>query len=105
LETLGKRLKRIRKDHKLSLFKVASGTMIHNNYLQRLEAGKAKNPSLEVLTKLADFYGISIDELVGHKINKNPKYDWWMPDKKQERSRAKKRGGGQGRARQSSGID
>jgi transcriptional regulator with XRE-family HTH domain len=50
-----------------------------------MEAGKKLNPSLDVLTKLADFYGISIDELVGHKINKDPKCDWWLPDKRRKK--------------------
>jgi transcriptional regulator with XRE-family HTH domain len=81
-EVLGERLRRIRKERELSLFKVASGTMIHDRYLQQLESGKSKNPGLRHLTLLADFYGISIDELVGHKINKDPKADWWLPDKK-----------------------
>jgi transcriptional regulator with XRE-family HTH domain len=81
-ETLGQRLRRIRKQHELSLFKVASGTTIHDHYLQQLESGKSKNPGLHHLTKLADFFGVSIDELVGHKINKDPKCSWWLPDKK-----------------------
>jgi transcriptional regulator with XRE-family HTH domain len=58
------------------------GTTIHNNYLQRLESSHATNPSLDILTKLADFYGITIDELVGHTIEKSPKCDWWLPGKR-----------------------
>jgi len=28
------------------------------------------------------FDGVLIDDLVGHKINKDSKADWWLPDKK-----------------------
>lgn len=82
MSVLGENLKKLRNKHALPIYKIAAGTNINPNYLQRMENNKQKNPGLEVLVKLADFYGITIDELVGHQVNKNPKADWWLPEKK-----------------------
>lgn len=58
-------MKKLRRQNNLSLFKVSMATGITDRYLQRIETGKHKNPGLDILTKLADFYGISLDTLVG----------------------------------------
>jgi transcriptional regulator with XRE-family HTH domain len=82
LETLGENLKRLRLKYGVSVVQVAASTNIHPNYLQRMENERQKNPGLDILVKLADFYGISIDALVVHKLNKDPKANWWLPGKK-----------------------
>jgi transcriptional regulator with XRE-family HTH domain len=64
------------------LFKLGSQTGITDKYLQRIEKGKQTNIGLNYLILIADFFGVTIDELVGHEICKEPKCDDWLPDKK-----------------------
>lgn len=49
---------------------LAKATGIHQANISRWE-NKERTPSIEQCAILADFYGISIDELVGHEIKKN----------------------------------
>ena len=62
---LAKNLKRLRKQKKLSQEKLARLVDISYNTISKIEAGKAKNPTFDTLAKLADVFGISIDELTG----------------------------------------
>ena len=62
---LAKNLKRLRKQKKLSQEKLARLVDISYNTISKIEAGKAKNPTFETLSKLADVFGVSIDELTG----------------------------------------
>ena len=64
---LDKNLKRLRKQKKLSQEKLARLVDISYNTISKIEAGKAKNPTFDTLSKLSDVFGISIDELVGRK--------------------------------------
>ena len=40
---------------------------ISYNTIAKIEAGKAKNPTFDTLSKLADVFGISMDELTGRR--------------------------------------
>jgi len=64
---LAKNLKRLRKQKKLSQERLARLVDISYNTISKIEAGKAKNPTFETLSKLADVFEVSIDELVGRK--------------------------------------
>ena len=64
---LAKNLKKLRKQKKLSQEKLARLVDVSYNTISKIEAGKAKNPTFETLSKLADVFGVSIDELVGRK--------------------------------------
>ena len=64
---LAKNLKKLRKQKKLSQEKLARLVDISYNTISKIEAGKAKNPTFETLSKLADIFGVSIDELTGRK--------------------------------------
>ena len=64
---LDKNLKTLRKQKRLSQEKLARLADISYNTIAKIETGKAKNPTFETLSKLADVFGISIDELVGRK--------------------------------------
>ncbi|MEK5008354.1 helix-turn-helix transcriptional regulator [Bacillus sp. FSL K6-3312] len=59
-ELIGINLKRLRDEHrpKLSIRKLAQEVGLSNGYLSKLESGKIKSPSLEALTKLADFFNV-----------------------------------------------
>lgn len=70
-ETLGKYLKRVRKDRNLTLRAVEEGTGISNAYLSQVENGKIGKPSPSVLHKLSRFYDVSYEHLMrltGHPI-------------------------------------
>ncbi len=64
---LAKNLKKFRKQKKLSQEKLARLVDISYNTISKIEAGKAKNPTFATLSKLADIFGVSIDELTGRK--------------------------------------
>jgi len=64
---LGENMRALRRQKGISLFRLAVEVGCTDRTLQALETGRAKNPTLELLLKLADFFNVSIDELVGHK--------------------------------------
>lgn len=59
-ELIGTNLKRLREEHKpkLSIRGLAQEVGLSNGYLSKLETGKIKSPSLEALTKLADYFNV-----------------------------------------------
>lgn len=70
-ETLGRYLKRIRKERELTLRVVEEKTGISNAYLSQVENGKIARPSPSVLHKLAEFYDVSYEHLMrlaGHPL-------------------------------------
>lgn len=61
-------LLRIRKERKLSLQALGDTLGISNQAVSLLEKGK-NSPSFEILCSLADYFGVSIDYLVGRTDN------------------------------------
>jgi transcriptional regulator with XRE-family HTH domain len=66
---LSSNIKKLRKQEGLSQDKLARLADIPYNTLVKIESGKSSNPTFETLSKLADVFGISIDELAGRKKN------------------------------------
>lgn len=62
----GEEIKYQRKKRNKTLKQVEADTGISNTNLSRWESGKVI-PSIEFCAKLADYYNISIDELIGRK--------------------------------------
>ena len=61
---LGKFLKKIRVDErKLSLRQVEKRTKISNSYLSQIERGERGIPNITTLGRLANAYGISLEEI------------------------------------------
>jgi len=60
-------IKKLRKKEGLSQDKLARSADIPYNTLVKIESGKSNNPTFETLSKLADVFKISIDELTGRK--------------------------------------
>ena len=60
--TLGTKLRTLRKERGWSLSHVAKDAEISVAYLSKLELGQS-NPTIDILTKLAATFGMSIDEL------------------------------------------
>lgn len=68
----GEALKYQRKLSGKSLLEIEKATGISNANLSRWECGK-NLPNIDFCVKLADFYGISLDELVGRYFKKDNK--------------------------------
>ncbi len=62
---LGERLFNLRQKSSQSLQQVADAIGISKAHVWELEKGRSKNPSFELVRKLAEHYGVSIDVLVG----------------------------------------
>ena len=61
---LSTRLKSIRKNKKISQRKLAASSGVSFAYIQQLEKGERKNPSIDIITKLASALNISINDLL-----------------------------------------
>lgn len=64
LFSLGKRLKKLRSDKGLTPREVGQATHLGTLRYKNIEAAET-NPTLSILLALADFYGVSLDYLVG----------------------------------------
>jgi transcriptional regulator with XRE-family HTH domain len=60
----GRVLKTLRTSKKMSLRDLAERADVPPGYLSELEGGKKKNPSLDVLKKLARALGVPVGELL-----------------------------------------
>jgi transcriptional regulator with XRE-family HTH domain len=68
---LSDRIKHFRVRKNLSLQDVATAIGASRAHIWDLETGRSKNPSIELLTKLADCFGVSVSDL----IEENPAAD------------------------------
>lgn len=66
-----KRMRDLREDHDLSQQKVAAYLNMHRSVYRRYEAGERETP-VWVVDKLADFYQVSTDYLLGRTDNPAP---------------------------------
>ena len=73
---LASRLKELRVQKRKSLQDLADQVGASKAHIWDLETGRAKNPTIELLTKLADALGTSISDLVGE----NPHGDQEQPE-------------------------
>jgi len=62
---LGKNIKELRRKLEISQDQLAKKANIPFSTLVKIEAGYTPNPSMETLIKIADAFGVSLDELVG----------------------------------------
>lgn len=65
--TIAARLKTFRIRNNKSLKDVADAVKTSKAHIWDLETGKSKNPSLDLLVRLADYMKISVSDLVGEK--------------------------------------
>lgn len=66
----GEELKFQRKKRNKTLKEVEKDTGISNSNLSRWESGKVL-PNIDFCVKLANYYGITLDELIGRELNIN----------------------------------
>ncbi|WP_445679526.1 helix-turn-helix domain-containing protein [Radicibacter daui] len=62
------RLRDLRMKKGRSLQEVAEAIGVSKTHVWELEKGRAENPSLEMLTKLSDYFGVTIRSLVGEDL-------------------------------------
>ena len=62
LESLGHRVRFLRKQRKWSQFELSLRAEVNKNYISDLEKGR-RNPTLLVLEKIADAFGITLEYL------------------------------------------
>lgn len=70
------RLKELRVRKNMSLQEVADAVGASKAHVWDLETGRAKNPSIELLTKLAKCFGVSVADIIGenpHGPDEEPK--------------------------------
>ena len=70
MKRYGEKFKQLREAHNLTQSELAKKTGISQVNIHYWENDKRK-PNIEFCEILADFYGVSIDELVGHEIKVN----------------------------------
>lgn len=68
------KLKELRKNKKISQYEIANFLDVTQTTYNRYETGKSE-PSLETLVKLANYFGITLDELCNHDISQFKKED------------------------------
>ena len=61
----GRVVKALRTSNDMTLRELAARAKIPPGYLSELEAGKKKNPSLDVLERLARALGVPVGQLLG----------------------------------------
>jgi transcriptional regulator with XRE-family HTH domain len=64
---LDKRVKELRKQRGWTQQKLAEKAGLAFNTITKIEQSLAEHPNLKTLLKLADAFGVSLDELVGRK--------------------------------------
>lgn len=64
---ISKRLKELRKARNWTQQDLAQKANLSFNAVTKIEQGAAKHPTLKTLIKLAEVFGIGLDELVGRK--------------------------------------
>jgi transcriptional regulator with XRE-family HTH domain len=67
---LSKRLKELRAKRSWTQQKLAEKANLSFNAITKIEQGAAKHPTLKTLLKLAEAFGVGLDELVGRNTKK-----------------------------------
>lgn len=71
---IGERIAQLRKSRSMSQFQLAKTLNIATSTLGMYETNKRK-PNMEMLEKIADFFGVSIDYLLGRETTDKPDID------------------------------
>ncbi len=66
---IGSKIKELRTRQRVSLQQLADAVKASKAHIWDIERGESRNPSLELLKRIADFFKISIGELVEENPN------------------------------------
>ena len=75
---IGERVKKIRKERKMSLSELAERAGVAKSYLSSLERNLQTNPSIQFLEKIASVLNISVDRLIHDEPNKELVDSDWL---------------------------
>ena len=67
MSMLAEKLRELRVERDVSLQVVADAVGVSKPHIWELEKGKVKSPSVDLVTRLASFYNVSLDYLAGTK--------------------------------------
>ena len=67
-EIMKTKLKELRKLNNLSMDKLGKEINMSSGEISDIENGKKKDPWISTLIKIADYFNISLDELIGRKL-------------------------------------
>jgi transcriptional regulator with XRE-family HTH domain len=87
---LGRRLRLLRKQSGLTSQEVANAVGMTQGHLCAIERGQTGNPRLNILKGLADYYGLTVSELVGEHVEAKPSVrgdlirQWFVEDLPEE---------------------
>ena len=76
METMGDRMRRLRKDMKMTTTEAAEKVGLTQSYYSGIENGKRGNPKIETLTKIANLFDVSMDYLAEGKTVEQPLTDF-----------------------------
>ncbi len=68
MSVLGQRINRLRLEKEESLQDVADAVGVSKAHIWELEKGRTDNPSMALVTRLADHFGVTVAYLVGEDI-------------------------------------
>lgn len=66
---LAKRINRLRLEHEQSLQDVANSVGVSKAHIWEIEKGRSDNPSMNLVQRLADHFGVSLSYLVGEDVD------------------------------------
>ena len=66
---LGRRISELRLKKCESLQQVADAVQVSKAHIWELEKGRAANPSMALVTRLADHFGVTVSYLVGEQVD------------------------------------
>lgn len=69
MSTVGENLKKLRKAKKLTLKQLSTLSGVGQSTISDIEVGKAKNPKIETLNKLADALDVNLNKLLSTSVN------------------------------------
>ncbi|MDM8528752.1 helix-turn-helix transcriptional regulator [Anaerolineales bacterium HSG24] len=67
MQTFGQKLRLLRKQHGITLRRLAEQLSTSHGYIADLESGRRK-PSLELARKVADVFDVSVDQLAKDEL-------------------------------------
>ena len=67
-EIMKTKLKELRKLNNLSMDKLGKEINMSSGEIRDIENGKKKDPRISTLIRIADYFNISLDELIGRKL-------------------------------------
>ncbi|MGD1926283.1 MAG: helix-turn-helix domain-containing protein [Paracoccaceae bacterium] len=68
MSILGNRMKALRLEHRQSLSQVAEAVGVSKAHIWELEKDRTNNPSIGLVTRLADHFGVTVSYLAGEDI-------------------------------------